>query len=148
MTTSTTIRGLIVLGMLALPFKSARSQKRIAESHTSIAPIIPELESGVLFHLDDSEDSVDWLSRSHLDHEHRGGFFEELFAPASHGHFSRLGTPFVHLFLTEPAVLHRDLFLDYRVGNNFDGNTDEQEFEMEYALTKRLAWSSKFPTSA
>ena len=72
--------------------------------------------------------------------QYRGSFFEELFAPATHTHFSRRGTPLVHLFLIEPATLHRDFFLDYRVGNNVGGSTDEQELEaeIEWALTKRL----------
>jgi len=44
------------------------------------------------------------------------------------------------LFFLEPAALHRDLFVDYRIGNNVDGTTDEQELEaeLEWALTKRL----------
>jgi len=80
-------------------------------------------------------------SHSHSDtSQYRGGFFAELFAPADHTHFTRRGTPLVHLFFVEPAVLHRDFFLDYRSGNNVGGSTDEQELEaeLEWALTKRL----------
>ena len=78
---------------------------------------------------------------SHPDtNQRRGSFFEELFAPATHTHFTRRGTPLVHLFLIEPATLHRDFFLDYRVGNNVGGSGDEQELEaeLEWTLTKRL----------
>lgn len=82
----------------------------------------------------------DWPDEEHRDDDMPGGFFEELFQPADHSHFTRRGTPLVHLFLTEPAVLHRDLFFDYRVGNNIGGATDEQELEveLEWSLTKRL----------
>ncbi len=68
------------------------------------------------------------------------GFWDELFEPALHTHFSPRGTPLVHLFLLEPAALHRDLFLDYRIANNVAGSTDEQELEveLEWSLTKRL----------
>jgi hypothetical protein len=76
----------------------------------------------------------------HNHHNRRGDFFEELFQPAAHSHFTRRGTPLVHLFIVEPATLHKDLFLDYRIGNNVDGSTDELELEaeLEWALTKRL----------
>ena len=76
-----------------------------------------------------------------------GGFFEELFEPAEHSHFTRRGTPLVHLFLTEPAVPHQDLFLDYRIDNNVDGSTDEHEVEaeLEWALTKRLGMVIEVP---
>ena len=89
----------------------------------------------------------EWLGEDHHGEDVRGGFFEELFQPPEHTHFTRRGTPLVHLFLTEPAVLHRDLFLDYRTGNNIDGSTDEQELEveLEWALTKRLGMVIEVP---
>jgi len=88
----------------------------------------------------DLVDGVADEGHGHYTDDRPGSFFEELFAPESHGHFTRRGTPLVHLFLIEPAVLHRDLFLDYRIGNNVDGSTDEQELEteLEWSLTKRL----------
>ena len=89
----------------------------------------------------------DWLGEDHHGGGVPGGFFEELFEPPAHSHFTRRGTPLVHLFLTEPAVLHQDLFLDYRIGNNIEGSTDEQELEteLEWALTKRLGLVIEVP---
>ena len=58
--------------------------------------------------------------------------------PWPHRHFSRLGTPFVHLFSLEPAFLDRDLFLDYRVTRGPDENEAEFEAELEWALTRRV----------
>jgi len=74
-------------------------------------------------------------------------FWDELFDPAEHKHFSPCGTPLVHLFLLEPAALHRDLFLDYRIGNNVEGSTDEMELEieLEWALTKRFGFIIEVP---
>jgi len=76
-----------------------------------------------------------------------GNFCEEIFDPVSHTHFSRRGTPLIHLFFLEPAALHRDLFVDYRIGNNVDGSADEQELEteLEWALTKRLGLVIELP---
>ena len=56
--------------------------------------------------------------------------------PWPHTHFSRQGTPFVHLFLTEPAFLDRDLFLDYRIIRGADENEMELEAELEWAFTR------------
>ncbi len=66
----------------------------------------------------------------------RGGWLE----PYEHRHFTPLGTPLVHLFLIEPALPHRDLFLDYRITNNPEPGVDEQELELEveWGLTRRL----------
>ncbi len=58
--------------------------------------------------------------------------------PWPHTHFSRQGTPFVHLFLTEPAFLDRDLFLDYRITRGAEENEMELEAELEWALTRRI----------
>ena len=58
--------------------------------------------------------------------------------PWPHTHFSRQGTPFVHLFLTEPAFLDRDLFLDYRIIRGADENEMELEAELEWAFTRRI----------
>lgn len=55
-----------------------------------------------------------------------------------HSHFSRRGTPFTHLFLTEPAFLDRDVFLD--AGFRFGDGAREiaVELEVEWALTRRI----------
>ena len=67
------------------------------------------------------------------------------FAPAAawldpwpHSHFSRRGTPFVHLFNLEPAFLDRDLFLDYRFAASDDEDEAELEAELEWAVTRRI----------
>jgi len=97
------------------------------------------------------ESADDWLSGcegngscSDADHfccgSYGGSFCDEIWDPVTHTHFSRRGTPLIHTFFLEPAALHRDLFVDYRIANNVDGTTDEQELEteLEWALTKRL----------
>lgn len=58
--------------------------------------------------------------------------------PWPHSHFSRLGTPFVHLFNLEPAFLDRDLFVDVAVINGKDEDETELEFELEWAFTRRI----------
>ena len=58
--------------------------------------------------------------------------------PWPHTHFSQRGTPFVHLFLTEPAFLDRDLFMDYRMIRGDDGYEVELEVELEWAITRRI----------
>ena len=58
--------------------------------------------------------------------------------PWPHSHFSRRGTPFVHLFNLEPAFLDRDLFLDYRFAAGAGEDEAELEAELEWALTRRI----------
>jgi len=133
------IRCLFALAVTLVPFQVARSQDRSIQSQ--LGDISTDLALQVSCPCDDSHD--DWLSDQLIDHDAgdvRGSFLDEIFAPADHRHFTRRGTPLVHLFLVEPAVLHRDIFLDYRIGNNVDRNTDEQELEIEieWALTRRL----------
>ncbi len=41
-------------------------------------------------------------------------FFEELFAPVRHTHYSPLGTPYVHPFTFEPPQIHQDAFFIYK----------------------------------
>lgn len=55
-----------------------------------------------------------------------------------HTHFSRRGTPFVHLFSLEPAFLDRDLFFDYRHIRAPDVQEAELEIELEWAFTRRI----------
>ncbi len=138
-----TIRCLLALAVILLPLQAARSedwfQQVSGKSRRAGLPVT--LTSASAARYDDDHDG--WLDNQYHDHDAedvRGGFFEELFDPPGHRHFTRRGTPLVHLFIVEPAVLHQDFFLDYRIGNNVDGNTDEQEVEveLEWALTKRL----------
>jgi hypothetical protein len=136
-----TIHCLFALTLILLPLQSARSQDWLRRVSRPVdSPIRVTSASAALFDDDHDDGHVNWLDDQSHDYDVPRGFFEELFEPASHTHFTRRGTPLVHLFLTEPATIHQDMFLDYRIGNNFDGGTDEQEleFEMEYALTKRL----------
>ena len=62
-------------------------------------------------------------------------------APAEHYHASACGTPYVHGFLTEPAFLGRDFFLDVT------RTDDETEFEaeLEWSLTKRVGLIAELP---
>ena len=139
---------MIAVCLMLLPLQAASSQDWLRRgSRSSNSPVMVTSASATVVDDEHYDDHTHWLDDHNHEYDVGGGFLEELFAPASHGHFTRLGTPLVHLFLTEPAVLHRDVFLDYRVGNNFDGNTDEQEleFEMEYALTKRLGMVIEVP---
>ena len=71
----------------------------------------------------------------------------ELFQPWPERHASPHGTPYRHALNVEPAYLHRGLLFNYRVTNNADGDTDEQEFELhfEWALTKRLGLAIEAP---
>lgn len=63
-----------------------------------------------------------------------GGWLE----PWVHGHYSRRGTPFVHMFGIEPAYLQRDLILTNH-WTDAPGETEtELEAELEWAFTKRL----------
>ena len=61
--------------------------------------------------------------------------------PAEHYHASVCGTPYVHGFLTEPAFLGRDLFVDV---TRSDDET-EIEVELEWSLTKRLGLIAELP---
>ncbi len=75
------------------------------------------------------------------------GFLEELFTPSPGHHASPSGTPYVHAMFVEPAYLDRDLLIDYRLGQGVDGNGDEQEleFELEWALTERFGIVLEMP---
>ena len=64
----------------------------------------------------------------------RGGWLEEW----PHSHFSRLGTPMVHFFFTEPAGPERDLIVDYLYTKGADGKEHEVATELEWALTRRI----------
>ena len=60
------------------------------------------------------------------------------FDPWPHTHYSRRGTPNVHLFRNEPAYLDRDFFLDYTLKHGAEGMEMEVEAEVEYAFTRRI----------
>ena len=64
----------------------------------------------------------------------RGGWLEEW----PHSHFSRLGTPMVHFFFTEPAGPEQDLIVDYLYTKGADGKEHEIATELEWALTRRV----------
>jgi hypothetical protein len=65
--------------------------------------------------------------------------------PWPHSHFSRRGTPFVHLFNLEPAYLDRDLFLFYSQTREHDGIERELEIELEWAFTRRIGMALELP---
>jgi len=136
-------RCLLVLALMLLSQRVVRSQdlSQLISQRSATEKIPGMLTSATYSQGDDDHDA--WRtgqSHTHNSNDVPGGFFEELFDRPVHTHFSSRGTPLVHLFLVEPAVLHRDFFLDYRLGNNVDGNVDEQELEgeLEWAVTKRL----------
>jgi hypothetical protein len=56
-------------------------------------------------------------------------------------HANPCGTPFVHGFLTEPAFLGRDLFVDM----TRSGDETEAEVEVEWSLTRRLGLVAELP---
>lgn len=58
--------------------------------------------------------------------------------PWAHTHYSRRGTPLVHLFANEPAFVGTDLLLDSSFTTGNDGAEIEFEAELEYALTRRI----------
>lgn len=58
--------------------------------------------------------------------------------PRPHTHYSRRGTPFVHLFANEPAYLGRDFIVDTVFRDGPDGREVELEAEIEYAFTRRI----------
>jgi len=64
--------------------------------------------------------------------------FEGWFDKWSHTHYSRQGTPFVHLFANEPAFMDRDFFLDFALTNGEEGMEFELEAEIEYTFTRRI----------
>lgn len=55
-----------------------------------------------------------------------------------HTHYSRRGTPFVHLFASEPAFMDRDFFLDYDFKKGEQGTVMEATAELEYTFTRRI----------
>jgi hypothetical protein len=63
-------------------------------------------------------------------------FADDWLEPWEHEHYNK--APFVHLFNLEPAFLDRDLFFDYKITNAKDEKEREVEFEVEWALTKRI----------
>jgi hypothetical protein len=65
--------------------------------------------------------------------------------PAVHSHFSRCGTPMIHSFRVEPAFTRRDLLIDYGFRNEAEGNEQEIEVELEWALTRRLGLVLEVP---
>jgi len=62
-----------------------------------------------------------------------------------HRHFSPLGTPYTHLFGSEPAFLDRDLFLDFGIVNVEDGTAIGVVAELEWAFTRRLGIAVEIP---
>ena len=58
--------------------------------------------------------------------------------PWPHTHYSRRGTPFVHLFANEPAFMDRDFFLDFGFASGEEGEEFEAEAELEYTFTRRI----------
>lgn len=58
--------------------------------------------------------------------------------PWTHTHYSRRGTPNVHLFRNEPAYLDRDFFLDYSIKKGAEGTEMEVSAEFEFAFTRRI----------
>ncbi len=71
-----------------------------------------------------------------------GGFFQEVFEPVHHTHFTESGTPFVHPFNFEPPQIHQDVFFLYKyTQNTLDGeNEHESEVHIDWSLTKRLGF--------
>lgn len=138
---------LFVLAVMLLPMQVACGENSLHPLPSSRSAGSPAQLPFASASEDDHENGLEHQFRDHDHQDVRGGFFEELFEPAVHSHFTRRGTPLVHLFLTEPAVLHRDLFFDYRIGNNVEGSTDEQELEveLEWSLTKRLGMVIEVP---
>lgn len=69
-----------------------------------------------------------------------GNFFDEVFAPVNHTHYSALGTPYVHPFTFEPPQIHQDAFFIYKyTENTLEGsNEHEAEAHLDWALTERL----------
>lgn len=69
-------------------------------------------------------------------------FFDELFQPVNHTHFSQRGTPYVHPFTFEPPQIHQDAFFIYKFTENSMEGSDEFETEahLDWALTKRIGF--------
>jgi hypothetical protein len=62
-----------------------------------------------------------------------------------HGHFSPLGTPLIHPFRIEPAFSNRDLLVDYNYNRKSDANEHEIATELEWPLTRRIAFIAEVP---
>lgn len=65
--------------------------------------------------------------------------------PWPHSHFSRRGTPFVHLFNLEPAYPDRDVFFFYSQTREHDEIERELEIELEWAFTRRIGMMLELP---
>ncbi|MCF6313095.1 MAG: hypothetical protein L3J39_11645 [Verrucomicrobiales bacterium] len=74
-------------------------------------------------------------------------FTEGWFDRAEHRHVSALGTPMAHPFRLEPASIHSDVFVDYSFRKGAEGNEQEAEMEMEFALTRRIGLVVEVPYS-
>jgi hypothetical protein len=74
-----------------------------------------------------------------------GDFATDWLAPWPHKHFSRLGTPYTHLYLMEPAFLDSDIFLNYNYTRSEGEEEQEAEIEFEYALTRRIGLIVELP---
>jgi hypothetical protein len=70
-----------------------------------------------------------------------GGWLDEW----PHSHFSRLGTPMIHFFFTEPAGPERDLIVDYVYTKSDDGRENEIVTELEWAFTRRIGVTLEVP---
>ena len=62
-----------------------------------------------------------------------------------HSHFSPLDTPLIHPFRVEPAFSNRDLLVDYNYNRKSDENEHEIATELEWPLTRRLAFIVEVP---
>lgn len=60
--------------------------------------------------------------------------------PWPHSHFSPGGAPYIHNFGFEPAFLGRDLLATYGWAELEEGDEQELEFELEWALTRRIGF--------
>ncbi|MES2983018.1 MAG: hypothetical protein V4727_11950 [Verrucomicrobiota bacterium] len=69
----------------------------------------------------------------------------DFFAPFTHVHASKIGTPYVHSFGIEPAFTGRDLFIDHTFLNGQGFTEHESEIELEWAFTKRLGVIVEIP---
>jgi hypothetical protein len=56
----------------------------------------------------------------------------------THSDYSRKGTPFVHLFLNEPAYLDSGFLFDFAFIQSDEGVEYEAEAEFEFALSRRV----------
>jgi hypothetical protein len=74
----------------------------------------------------------------HLQPGLRADLFEGWFEPWQHSDYSRLGAPYVHLFLTEPAYIDTGLHLEFGFATGDEGTEYEVGAEIEYGLTRRI----------